>query len=608
MKKPVCILLILLLLAMAWGCSAEGTQTEAVPADGVYSARFTTDSSMFRVNETCDGRGTLTVRNGEMTIHVSLMSKKIVNLYPGLAEDARKDGAVLLEPTIDSVTYADGITEEVYGFDIPVPAVGAEFDLALIGTKGKWYDHKVTVSDPVPAEETEEAGTEETGAVPGDYTFTWSGGSGRVDITCPAIRVTPEGTTATLVFSSPHYEYVKVNGETYPTVCDDSSSTVEIPAQPDRAFEILACTTAMSTPHEICYTLYIRTKDAEGNSIPGLAWESDLPLQYAEGFQVSFYQDGYALISVREEGRWLLVPEGKPVPEGLDPEIRVISKRPERIYLAATSAMSLFDALDALKVIRFSSLRQEDWTVPGAAEAMERGDILFAGKYDTPDYESLVREDCDLAIESTMITHAPKVRELLEALGIPVFVDRSGYETHPLGRTEWIRLYGVLTGRQAEADAFFAEQAGALQQYEDTGLSVAFFYINTRGEAVVREPSDYIPGMIAMAGGCCATQEVRGGGQGHVSVSLSLEDFYNMAGEADFLIYNGAIDTAVCSLEDLTARNGLLGEFRAVKEGRVWLAGKELNQATGHVSAFITDVHRMLTGEDGEMTFLTRMK
>ncbi len=607
MKRLVCLLLILLILSAA-ACFAEGIQPETVPADGVYSARFTTDSSMFRVNETCDGRGTLTVRNGEMTIHVSLMSKKIVNLYPGLAEDARREGAVLLEPTIDSVTYPDGITEEVYGFDIPVSAVGTEFDLALIGTKGKWYDHKVMVSDPVPVEETEAAGTEENGAVPGDYTFTWSGGSGRVDITCPGIRVTPEGTTAVLVFSSPHYEYVKVDGETYPTTCDDSSSTAEIPAQLNRAFEILACTTAMSTPHEICYTLYIRTKDAGEDGIPGLAWESDLPLQYAEGFSVSFYQDGYTLITVREEGRWLLVPEGKPVPDGLDPEIRVISKLPERIYLAATSAMSLFDALDALKVIRFSSLRQEDWTIPGAAEAMERGDILFAGKYDTPDYESLVREDCDLAVESTMITHAPKVRELLEALGIPVFVDRSGYETHPLGRTEWIRLYGVLTGRQAEADDFFDEQAGALQQYGDTGLSVAFFYINTRGEAVVREPSDYIPGMIAMAGGRSATQEVRGEGQGHVSVSLSMEDFYNMAGEADYLIYNGAIDTSVRSLEDLTARNGLLGEFRAVKEGRVWLAGKDLNQATGHVSAFITDVHRMLTGEDGEMVFLARMK
>ena len=117
--------------------------------DGVYTAEFDTDSSMFHVNEACDGRGTLTVKDGKMTIHVSLVSQSIVNLYPGTAEDAQKSGAKLLEPTKDTVTYSDGTSEEVYGFDIPVEALDQEFDLAIIGTKGVWYDHKVSVSDPV---------------------------------------------------------------------------------------------------------------------------------------------------------------------------------------------------------------------------------------------------------------------------------------------------------------------------------------------------------------------------------------------------------------------------------------------------------------------------
>ena len=120
--------------------------------DGTYSANFDTDSSMFKVNETKDGKGVLTVQDGQMTIHVTLRGKKILNLYPGLAEDAGKDGAVLLEPTTDTVTYSDGLSEEVYGFDIPVPAIGKEFDVALVGEKGTWYDHKVSVSDPVKAE------------------------------------------------------------------------------------------------------------------------------------------------------------------------------------------------------------------------------------------------------------------------------------------------------------------------------------------------------------------------------------------------------------------------------------------------------------------------
>ena len=141
-------------IAAETAAETEAAQTEAAPAegtleDGVYSAVFTTDSSMFHANEACEGMGKLTVSGGEMTIHVSLVSKNILNLFPGTAEDAQKDGAILLEPTVDTVTYSDGASEEVHGFDIPVPALDEEFDLALIGEKGKWYDHKVSVSNPV---------------------------------------------------------------------------------------------------------------------------------------------------------------------------------------------------------------------------------------------------------------------------------------------------------------------------------------------------------------------------------------------------------------------------------------------------------------------------
>jgi len=120
--------------------------------DGTYTVDFNTDSGMFRANEACDGKGTLTVKGGIMTLHVSLASRKIVNLFPGKASDAQAEGAVLLQPTVDTVTYSDGTTEEVHGFDIPVAAIGKDFDLALVGTKGTWYDHVVSVSNPEPAE------------------------------------------------------------------------------------------------------------------------------------------------------------------------------------------------------------------------------------------------------------------------------------------------------------------------------------------------------------------------------------------------------------------------------------------------------------------------
>ena len=150
MKKMFALALVLA-LALCFAALAE-SEAKPVLEDGVYSAEFTTDSSMFHVNEVYNNLGTLTVKDGLMTIHVTLVSKNIVNLFPGLAEDAEKEGATLLEPTTDTVDYNDGTTEEVYGFDIPVPAIGEEFDCALLGKKGKWYDHKVMVSNPVPVE------------------------------------------------------------------------------------------------------------------------------------------------------------------------------------------------------------------------------------------------------------------------------------------------------------------------------------------------------------------------------------------------------------------------------------------------------------------------
>ena len=159
-KKKIALLsaTILSCSILISGCGNTNTDTNTnintgtVLEDGVYSADFNTDSSMFHVSEACDGKGVLTVEDGSMTIHVSLASKNILNLYPGLAEDARKEGAELLEPTVDTVTYEDGISEEVYGFDVPVPALDEKFDLALVGTKGTWYDHKVMVSNPKKTE------------------------------------------------------------------------------------------------------------------------------------------------------------------------------------------------------------------------------------------------------------------------------------------------------------------------------------------------------------------------------------------------------------------------------------------------------------------------
>ena len=274
---------------------AATTKTAAPLEDGGYTAEFNTDSGMFHVNEADDGKGVLTVENGKMNIHVSLASKKIVNLYPGLAEDAQKDGAEIIEPTTDTVKYSDGYTEEVYGFDIPVPAIDEEFDVALLGEKGKWYDHKVSVKDPVKTgdvEETtddtdkkEDSSDKETAEKAdaskdektsddkksegkkledlkledGTYEFdvTLTGGTGRATVESPAkVEIKDKEATATIIWSSPNYDYMIVDGEKYEPVNKDGNSTFEIPVTVfDTEMEVTADTVAMSTPHEIDYTL-----------------------------------------------------------------------------------------------------------------------------------------------------------------------------------------------------------------------------------------------------------------------------------------------------------------------------------------------------------------
>lgn len=249
--------------------STEIAQDKAQLPDGVYTAEFSTDSSMFHVSEACDGKGTLTVKDGVMTIHISLGSKKILNLYPGLAEDAAKDGAVLLEPTTDTVTYSDGMTEEVYGFDVPVPVIGEEFDLALIGTKGKWYDHKVKVSDPVAEDSREVAnGSFDMSALAdGSYTIelTMEGGSGRASIQSPTqITVADGAATATLEWSSPNYDYMLVNGEKYLPVNTEGNSVFEVPVEAlDAPLTMIGDTVAMSTPHEVEYTVTFHSETLE---------------------------------------------------------------------------------------------------------------------------------------------------------------------------------------------------------------------------------------------------------------------------------------------------------------------------------------------------------
>lgn len=482
-----------------------------------------------------------------------------------------------------------------------------------------------------------------------------SGGSGKASVASPAVLTVSGGKmTAQIQFSSPYFDYVIVGKQKYTPLNRTGNAEFAIPVtQLDADLPIVADTVAMSKPHEIAYTIRFdssslkqetsenaqtagpsQTADDTGaagtslaaddtgaagtsqvaaapQQIDGLQYEGTMPLQYANGFQIDQYQEGYSLITVKNSGRYLVVPQGKKVPEGLPSDVTILQQPLQRIYLAASSAMALFDAMGQVDRVSLSGTQADGWTIPSAKQAMLDGKMVFAGKYSQPDYELLVSSNCDLAVESTMILHTPKVKEMIEQLGIPVFTDRSSYESHPLGRTEWIKVYGVLLNQEKAADDFFKKQAqmlASLKDFPNTGKTVVYFYVNSDGTVVIRRPDDYIAKMIQIGGGQYAFSGQKTDPDTKSSViRLSMEEFYAKARNADFLIYDSTIDP-IHSLQDLTEKNALFQEFQAVKNKNVWTNGENMYQHTDTIGQMTMDIHLMLTGgAEKDMTFLKKL-
>ncbi len=343
-----------------------------------------------------------------------------------------------------------------------------------------------------------------------------------------------------------------------------------------------------------------------------LTYSHSMELVCAQRFAVDYYEEDYVLITIAEEGRFLLVPEGKKVPEGLAEDVVPLLQPLNQIYLSASAVMDMFTSIGALDRIRFSSLKAEGWYIEEARAAMEAGDILYAGKYSAPDYERIVSEGCGLAIENTMIYHTPEVKEQLERFEIPVLVDYSSYEPEPLGRTEWVKLYGLLAGREEEAEKAFAAQMEAFSSVsgeEASGKTAAFFYITTNGEANVRKSSDYLPRMIELAGGKYLPEHLGEEEDAASStMSMQMEEFYAAAKDADYIIYNSAVEGELSSVGELLDKSGLLGNFRAVQEGHVYCTTKNLYQSSMELGVLIRDFHRMLSGGEEELTYLYRLE
>lgn len=345
-------------------------------------------------------------------------------------------------------------------------------------------------------------------------------------------------------------------------------------------------------------------------SFASLQKTGELTLSYATQFQVEYY-DPYTLITIEQEGRYLLVPEKEAEPKDLPEDIVVLKQPLNKTYLVSTSVMDFMRQLDVMSYICLSGSKEKDWYIKAAQEAMKRGDILYAGKYSAPDYERILQEGCNLAIENTMIYHTPEVKEKLQELGIPVLVEKASYESHPLGRLEWIKLYGVLYDALDTAEAYFKseeEKIMPLLEQENTGKKVAFFSVNSAGAINVRKPNDYIAQMIGMAGGNYALNDVIPEEENALStMNMQMEDFYNAAWDADVLIYNSAIEGEITSIDDLLQKNGLFSDFSAVKQKKVYCTSKNFFQESTGMAEFVEDMHAVMIGEEDHLTYLKKL-
>ena len=350
------------------------------------------------------------------------------------------------------------------------------------------------------------------------------------------------------------------------------------------------------------------TKTAPANTA-SLVFSHSYPLEYATQFTADCYEGGYTLLTITESGdKFLVTPEGAAEADDLPEGVTVLRQPMQNIYLVSTSIMDLFIALDGLDSLSLSGTKAEGWYLDEAKAAMQEGKIAYAGKYSVPDYEQILAANCGLAFENTMIYHTPEVKEQLERFGIPVLVERSSYEGSPLARMEWIKLVGILLGKEEDAERVFSEQVervAPLMDQPSTEKTAAFFSITANNLANVRKGGDYIAQMIEMAGGEYVFSDLTDNGNSLSTMNLPLEDFYAGAKDADFLIYNSTVEGIVETREQLIAKCSLLADFKAVQNGNVWCTNKSFFQQSMELADLILDMHTVFTEEDPDESSLT---
>ena len=475
------------------------------------------------------------------------------------------------------------------------------------------------------------------------------GGSGRASVESPA-EVTEQDSkrTVKLIWSSPNYDYMIVDGTKYENEAvagDNSTFTIPFDAY-DEAMTVIADTTAMSQPYEIEYQITVHSpesidsvkkeSDTQGSSdsaeentargtieeapeIRGLTYNSREKLVAAKEFTIDYYEaDGktYTLLIIGAKDQFLLIPEGGFVPKSLSKDITPLQLPLANTYVVSSSVMDPIRRIDALGAVGYTGTKSGDWAIAEIARLVKSEAIQYAGKYSAPDYERLRQGGCSLTIENTMIYHTPEVKEKLEDLGIPVMVERSSYESTPLGRLEWVKLYGTLYGKKDAADAFFGKQAKRIQKVESEAKktakkdrkTVAVFAINASGGVTVRASNDYLAKMLDLSGGKYLAAKTESDTSVKSTITIQMEDFYRIARDADVLIYNSTVEGDVSAIRDLLNKYSLLKNFKAVKSGEVYCLSSGFFQNSTQLADVMEEMKAIFDGGDKKLTVLKKLK
>lgn len=494
------------------------------------------------------------------------------------------------------------------------------------------------------------------------------GGSGKTKIISPAkLIVKNKKQNLQIVLSSKNYDYIIVDKKKYLNESPNEFSSFTFPIKNTKEnLKIIANTNAMSSSHEIEYEIIFnsgisstelfesenfsnknlenknlksksaktktsKTKNPQKENQQNLKTQKSktqnlnesssvnfkdlkitkkLDLTYAKEFSVDFYGD-YKLITISGKDKFFLVPENFEVPKNLPKDFTILKQPLDKTYLVSSSVIDFITTLDALDFIKFSGIKENALYIPQAKDAMQNKKILYAGKYNAPDYELLYSANCNLAIENTMIFHSPQVIEKLKELEIPVLVEKSTYENHPLGRLEWIKLYGLLFNREEIAQKFFDDENAKITsiiQNKNLKKTVVFFFITSNGSVNVRRPNDYIAKIINLSGGKYILDDLPSESENSLStMNMQFENFYLKTMNADILIYNNTIDRNLFSMEDLLSKNEMFKDFKAYKENKIYCTQKNFFQEVTGLADFMQDLNKIFSDDDSDLKYIRKL-